>query len=113
MAKRKMTIEDLALLVKKGFDHTASKEEIFSFKKETGTRFAEVDTRFAEVDKRFAEMTEAITKLAKVVEENFRHVFARLDKIRGDISDLPAMREELHDLRQRVDRLERKVGAAR
>lgn len=92
-----MTIEDLAILVKRGFDQTATKEEILEFRKE--------------VDRRFAAMTEAITNLAKATDDNFRHVNVRLDRVRDDISDMPTMREELHELRERVGRIERKVTA--
>lgn len=44
MAK-KMTIEDLAVMVKRGFDETAKKEGV-------DKRFDEVDERFDKIDKR-------------------------------------------------------------
>lgn len=99
MAKRKITIEDLAVLVKRGFDQTTTKEEIHELRKE--------------VDRRFVAMTTAITNLAKATDDNFRHVNARLDRIRDDVSDIPTMREELYDIRDRVERLEKKIGTAR
>ena len=49
----------------------------------------------------------------KDMRDGFQHVNARLDTIREDTADLPAMREELRDLRTRVDRLEQKVGLAK
>lgn len=72
---------------------------------------------FLGMNKRFDSMETAIAKLAATVErgfaqmnDQFAHVNARIDRIHSDISDLPVMREELHGLRQRVERLERKAG---
>lgn len=104
MANKNITINALARMTQAGFRELGSKMD---------KGFAEVDKKFAEVDKKFVALTDALTHLARITDDNFRHVFARLDKIREDISDLPTLREELHNLSQRVDRLERKTGAAR
>ena len=88
MARKKMTIEDLAIMVGKGFKG--------------------VDRRFDAVDRRIDALTDIVAKLARAMDDNFKHVYARLDRIRDDISDLPLMRTELRDLRERVSRLERK-----
>lgn len=104
MKRRPITIEYLAHLTQKGFLELGTKMD---------KGFAEVDKRFAEVDKKIIVLAEIVAKFARSTEENFRHVNARLDRIRDDIADLPAMREELYDLRGRVERLERKVGAAK
>lgn len=91
MAKRKNTIEDLATITYKGFKG--------------------VDERFDKVDGQIGELTEALTKFIRATDDNFRHVNARLDRARDDLSDVPAMREELHKLRERIGRIERKVTA--
>lgn len=111
MANKNITINALARMTQAGFRELGSKmDKGFA---EVDKKFAEVDKKFAEVDKKFVILTDALTHLARITDDNFRHVFARLDKIREDISDLPTIREELHNLSQRVDRLERKAGAAR
>ena len=93
MAKKKITIEDLAVMVNKGFSGVSQ-------------RLDDIEKR---TEKRFGDLTEAITKLTKATDDNFRHVNFRLDRVRDDVSDLPMMREELRVLRNRVERLERKA----
>lgn len=104
MAKKITTIEGLA---------GATQGEFLA----VGKRFDAVDKRFDGVDKRFDSLEEKIDKLvdtvmnlAVVMKDGFAHVNARIDTLHSDISDLPALREELHGLRGRVDRLERKTG---
>lgn len=46
MKKKNITIEDLAIMIHKGFEETAKKKEI-------DARFKEVDKRFEQVDRRF------------------------------------------------------------
>ncbi|MBI4085786.1 MAG: hypothetical protein HY433_00900 [Candidatus Liptonbacteria bacterium] len=50
---------------------------------------------------------EDLSRLEEKMDDGFRGVNARLDLVREDISDLPAIRHELQDLRQRVERLEK------
>ena len=90
MARKKVTIEDLAGMVKRGFDG--------------------VDKRFDGVDDRMATKQE-LHSLEKEMRDSFAHVNARLDTIRHDISDFPAMRASLQDLHHRVERLEHKAAA--
>lgn len=96
MTKKNMTIEDLAQMIKRGFDETATKAEI-----------QHVDERLTTLEHRVTELGQHMTGLEQNVADGFAHVNARLDRIRDDIADLPAIREELKDLRQRVERLER------
>jgi uncharacterized protein (DUF885 family) len=93
MAKKKMTIEVLAIMVNKGFGGV-------------NQRLDELEKK---TEKRFTELTEALTKFIRSTNDNFRHVNARLDRVRDDISDVPAMREELRHFRTRLERIERKV----
>lgn len=95
MAK-KITIETLAGMIKRGFDTTASKDDLHK-----------VEERLTGVEKRLSTGEGQMTGLKQKVDQGFQHINARLDLLRNDISDLPAMRQELRDLGQRVDRLER------
>ena len=95
MAKKKFTIDDLAVMVKKGFDQTATKEELRA-----------ITLRLDGLEKK-------VGGLDQKVDAGFFAVNRRIDLLHEDISDLPAMREELIDLRKRVERVERKVGLPR
>ena len=80
----------------------------------TQNEFLHVNKRFDSLENElrggFKEMREAITLLASAIKDGFAHVNSRLDTVHADIADLPTMREELHGLRQRVERLEHKTG---
>ena len=89
--QKKTTIDDLAAMTQRGF--------------------TDVEHRLGErMDRGFHLLESGLQVLAKQMTEGFQHVNARLDIIRDDVSDLPAMREELHDLRHRLERVEQKVG---
>lgn len=94
--KKKFELEDLALMVKNGFD--------------------EVDKRFDGVDKRFDGINKSIDGLdnrMENVEKHLDHVDARLGNIERDVSFLRqhfVFREEFEDLMSRVKYLERKQG---
>lgn len=60
--------------------------------------------------KDFSRLEQKVDGLEQKMEDGFRSVNARLDIIREDISDLPAIRHELQDLRQRVKLLEEHAG---
>ncbi len=97
MAK-KITIETLAGMIKRGFDATASKEEL--------AKMASKDD-LQKLEQKVDGLDRRVSTIDKKVDQGFQHINARLDLLRNDISDLPAMRQELRDLGQRVDRLER------
>lgn len=77
MAK-KVTIEDLARMVKKGFDETATKADITALEKWATRRFDLVDLKLREIDKR----------LRNVV---YRHEFESLEGRVKDLEDLFAV----------------------
>lgn len=81
---KKITIDDLAAMTKRGFD---------GLEENLGSRIRESEGR-----------------ILTTMRDGFQGVQARLDVIRADIADLPQMREELRDLHARVERLEHKVG---
>jgi len=79
--KKKITLEDLAGMVKSGF---------------------------TEVEKKMEQMR---TELRTETQNGFHAVNRRLDLLHEDISDLPDIREELKDHDERLVRVEHKVGA--
>ncbi len=73
-----------------------------------------VSRGFEGVDQRLDQMAtkDDLSRLEQKMDDGFRNVNARLDFIREDTDDLPALREELHALRRRVEQLEHKAGLA-
>lgn len=94
---KKITIENLAAMVKRGFDNIearmATKDDL---------------NQMATKDDLKALREEMATKVE--MEDGFRGVHRRIDLLVEDLSDLPDMREELMDLGKRMNRVERKVG---
>lgn len=86
--KKKITIEDLAVMVKRGFD----------------------DIR-GEMQQGFEDIREEMATKVEMA-DGFRGVHRRIDLLHEDISDLPEIRDEVRDLGKRVDRIEKKVGFA-
>ena len=85
--KNTITIDELALMVKRGFDQTATKEDLM----QCATK-------------------EDLMQLRTEMQDGFRGVNRRIDLLHEDISDLPDIREELKDHDGRLMRVERKVG---
>lgn len=93
MVKKQTTIDDLAVMVKKGFDY--------------------VDKRFNDVDKRFNAMDKKIDEFKSQTSDNFNYVYARLDTIEHDIQDMRGKivyHDEFEDLMIRVKYIEKKLG---
>lgn len=92
-----MTIEDLAEMINRTM---ASKEDLkgLATKEDLNTGLKSLEQRMNE---RF-----------KHVDERFDHVDARLDTIEHDISDLPAIRQELVDIDERLTKVEIKFAPA-
>lgn len=82
-----MTIDDLAVMVAKGFDGV-------------NTRFNEVDKRFDEVDKRLNEVEKDIAEVKESLVSTRRDVLAMGDRF--------TLKCEFHDLANRVSLLEKK-----
>jgi len=100
MVKKKTTIEDLAVMVKHGFD------EVYERLDQTATK-----TELLVVKTELLVVKKDIHQLAQKTEEGFFAVNRRLDLLHEDISDLPAIREELKDHDERLVRVERKVSS--
>jgi archaellum component FlaC len=77
MKKKEVTIDDLAMMVQRGFMETAKKIDLDSLSKSVDKRFNDVDKRFDRMDKRFdkieklilSEHKERIEKLEMQVKE--------------------------------------------
>ncbi|OGF63412.1 hypothetical protein A2662_04710 [Candidatus Giovannonibacteria bacterium RIFCSPHIGHO2_01_FULL_45_33] len=85
---KEITNDELAAMIKRGFDDAASKSDI----KRLDERIAILETK---------------------TEDGFRHVNARLSTIEGDISDIRkhfVYRDEFEDLMARVKYLETKLS---
>ena len=96
-----MTIEDLAIMVKRGFDQTATKEDIH-----------ELEQRVGQVEQRMAtkEDIKDIWEELNATHADVRHIRSTVDAlVHSDIAQEAA----IEDLISRVHRLEQKVGLAR
>lgn len=101
---KKITIEDLAVMVKHGFDTMATKEDLMQFATKDDLR---------DLEQRMA-TKEDLAHLRAEMRDGFFAVSRRLDLIHEDISDLPDMREELKDHDERlIQQVERKVRVAK
>jgi archaellum component FlaC len=74
MAKKKITIEDLAMMVQHGFKETA--------------RQADVDARFDAVDKRFDAVDERLDRIEKLILADHKR---RIERLEGEMKDLKDM----------------------
>ena len=93
-AKKEMTIDDLAIVVAKGFGDVM---EIMD------ERFEQVDKRFEQVDKRFGQVDEKLKKIDEKINQRFDGLSNRID----DLSMNRSTREETKILEMRVDRIEK------
>lgn len=99
-SKKEITVDDLALMVAKGFDSQ--------------------DKRFDSQDKRFDAQDKAISSLRVETSEGFDridkrliHIDARLDRIEKDIQEIDSLlvtHEEFDDLMARMKYVEMKLG---
>jgi predicted component of type VI protein secretion system len=78
MAKRKITIEDLARMVKKGFDETAKEEQVINLEKWAKRRFDNIDRELEKIRK----------QLTGIV---YRHEFEKLEARVKNLEDLLAV----------------------
>lgn len=91
---KKTTIEDLAVMVSRGFTEIEKKMAT----KDDLAQFATKD-----------DLAQLRTELRTEMHVGFQHVNARLDVIHQDISDLPDIREEVKSHDERITRVEQKV----
>lgn len=92
---KKTTLDDLARMVKVGFDETAKQ--------------VDMDKRFEQVDKRF----EVVDKRLGRLEMEASHTNAQLNVIERDVAEIRkhfVYRDEFEDALARILLLEKKVG---
>ncbi|MDP3770339.1 MAG: hypothetical protein Q8R40_05390, partial [bacterium] len=77
----------------------ASKEDVQHLEERIDGIEQKMDGRFAQVDSRLAQL-----------DLNVQHVTETVNLIHHDTADLPALRQEIDDLRTRVARLEARLG---
>ena len=96
MAK-KVTLEQLAGMVKWGFDEVHTKLE------EHGIRFDKIDKRFEQVDKRFDEVKDVISSMATKIIDNIedlktmKETVATKDDIQRIISSIDSLGSQTKD----------------
>ncbi|QQG42986.1 MAG: hypothetical protein HYW15_00940 [Candidatus Giovannonibacteria bacterium] len=107
MDKEKVTTEDLAGMVARGFDGVHNKMD---------KGFAQVDKRFEQVDKRFEQVDKRFEQVDKRFEQvalELGHINARLSTVEHDVAQIGKdmiSRTEFEDLMSRVKYLELKIG---
>ncbi|MDP3795197.1 MAG: hypothetical protein Q8R13_04720 [bacterium] len=92
-----MTIDDLAEIIQRTM---ATKEDV-----------QHLEQRIGGIERQMATKDDLV-RLERKMDESFQAANSRLDLIHHDTADLPAIREELDNLRTRVARLEAKLGLA-
>ncbi len=101
--KKETTLNDLALMVGKGFADVDKRFE------QVDKRFEQVDKRFEQVDGRFGKVGGRLDR----IDNTLAHVDARLDRIEKDIQEINSLlvtRDEFDDLMARVKYMEMKLG---
>ena len=96
MENQNVTIEDLARMIKQGFDETAKKQEM-------DERFNAVDEKFNAVDEKF----DVIDKRFNAVEERFDTIDVRFDIVEGRLERIEGLL--LGDHRRRIEKLEYEI----
>lgn len=112
----KITIDNLAEMVKRGFDATATKEDV----QQIATGLGQVATGLGQVTTDLEQVTTDLEKVATDLqtfrgETNARldHLDARVGRIEADIHDLQegvVYRHEFEDVLGRIKYIERKLG---
>ena len=101
-----MIIDDLALMVKRGFDGVT--EEIGGVRQQIGDMVDEIGG----VKEEIGGLKGDVRRLEQKMDDGFRAVNKRLDLMHEEISDVPDMREAVEDHEKRLGRLERNAGVA-
>jgi len=78
MAKKNVTIDELAVMVKRGFDETAKKADM-------DFRFDQVDKRFEQMEKRFNRVDERFDKIEKLILKDHKR---RIEKLEDELKEV-------------------------
>ena len=92
----KITLEQLAQMIQRGFEETSRKEDVSSFREEVTEHFEDVDSHFKAVEQRLDSIDGEIKEIKIVL---------------GPLARAVAQMEvDISTLRSRIDRLERRFG---
>ena len=98
---KKVTVDDLAVMIAKGFESTATKDDV----KELGNRLDGVESRLEKVENNVLELDAKVESVDK-----------RLKKIEEALEPLSLsyriFQKEIQTMNSRIDLLEKKVGVS-
>ncbi|MFY9462426.1 MAG: hypothetical protein WAP51_04475 [Candidatus Sungiibacteriota bacterium] len=97
MPKKKITIDDLANMIQKGFQETARKEDMEK-------RFGDMEKRFGDMEKRF----DGIEKKLQKLEINHEELKSEMRGLKYLLQQKAAV-EDLNELDERLTLVERKL----
>ncbi len=106
MQFEKMTLEKLARMIQIGFEETAGKKELQALREEMDERFHGMDKRFDEIDAHFQDVDNKINALHFEIKE-IKSILPPLFKAMSQFD------VEVVSLRQRMSRIEKKVGLSK
>lgn len=113
--KSKMTLERLAVMTMRGFQEL--RDELRDELRGISARLDRLEARMGSLEQRVASLEERVTRLEenasilrRDMETGFEEVRQNFKQVREDIASME-YGPEIHDLKNRVTRLEKKAGA--
>jgi tetrahydromethanopterin S-methyltransferase subunit G len=105
---KEMTIGDLAVMIKKGFDEVHEKFDGVDGKfRGVDGKFVEMDGKFEKIDKRFDEIHEKMDLELGAIRSDIRDIKGTLGPL---VRSTASLETDYSNLRMRVSYLEQKVG---
>ena len=89
--KKDITINDLALMVQKGFAETATKDELKSFRNEMDKRFEQVDKRVEGMESKMVTKAEMNRRFDGLEDRVLASHQKRIEKLEAEVKELRAM----------------------
>lgn len=113
--KKETTIDDLAVIVAKGFCEvnkriTKGTEDTDALAIMVAKRFDDIDDKFKEVDSRFDRLETVVYKIDSKVDSIDKRMKKVEDAVEPLMMGYSITRREIQELNSRVFRLEKKVG---
>ena len=97
-----ITLEQLAQMVQRGFEQTATKEDLGGVDSQLESLRAEMERRFEQVDNRFL----GVDRRLDSIDMEVREIKVILGPL---VRTVAGMEVDIHDLQSRVRRLEKKT----
>lgn len=98
--KKKVTIENLAGMIQRGFEETT---------KRIGSKVDSLENKVDSLEDKVDFLHVELQDFKKETRDNFAHVHARLGVIESDVKDV-VHKDDFEDLMARVKYIERKMG---